>query len=82
MLAQQEGHTTKIGTLRPSKLLGIVSSDMSSVEEAISKRTGRTRAVFEDNAGLGIVQSTSLLVEIFNYPEVKAVILKAKEKNN
>lgn len=79
VLAQMEGINTTIGATRPVKLLGLVSSNINSVEEAISKKTGRTRAVFEENAGLGIVQSTTLLKEIFNYSEVQDIIPKTQE---
>ena len=79
VLAESEGTTTNIGKNRPVKLLGLVNSNLSAVEEAISKKTGRTRTVFEENAGLGTVQSASLLVEILEYPEVQAILPKTEE---
>jgi len=79
VIARHEGTTTNIGSVRPLKLLGIVNMDISAIEEAVSKRTGRTRAIFEDNAGLGIVQSTSLLKEILEYPEVQTILPKTQE---
>lgn len=79
VIAQNEEKVTNIGSTRPIKFLGIINSNISSIEEAISKKTGRTRAIFEENAGLGTVQSASLLNEIFEYPEVQALILKAKK---
>lgn len=83
VLAQQDGNTTNIGTRRPCKFLGIVSGNICTIEEAISKRTGRTRTIFEENAGLGIVYSTSLLNEILSYKEVQDILpktIKAQEK--
>ena len=74
VLAQNNNGSTNIGTTRPLKFLGLVNSNISALEEAISKKTGRTRTIFEENAGLGTVQSATLLKEILEYKEVQSII--------
>lgn len=78
VLAQNDGKSTNIGTTRPLKFLGLVNNNLSAQEEAISKKTGRTRTIFEENAGLGTVQSATLLKEILDYPEVQDIIPKTQ----
>lgn len=80
VLAQVKDGATNIGVTRPLKFLGLVNSNISSLEEAISKMTGRTRTIFEDNAGLGTVQSASLIIEILEKKEVQDVITKHAHK--
>jgi hypothetical protein len=55
VIAQSVGQNINIGTARPAKILGLISNNIAAIEEAISRRTGRTRTIFEENAGLGIV---------------------------
>lgn len=78
-IAQKEKTTINIGKLRDLKMLGIVSDNLSSIEEAISKRTGRTRAVFEENSGLGVVQSAELIKEIVSSAEFQKIIPKTEK---
>lgn len=76
-LAQQVGTTMNIGQARPTKFLGIVSNNINVVEEAISRKTGQVRATFMENAGLGTVQSVSLLKEILASKQVEEYISRS-----
>lgn len=78
VLAQKDGVLTNVGTTRPLKFLGLVNNNLNSQEEAISKKTGRTRTIFEENAGLGTVQSATLLKEILEYSVVQDIIPKTQ----
>lgn len=44
-------------------LIGMVSSYLTYQEAAVSKQTGKTRIIFEDNSGLGIVVPPDLIHE-------------------
>ncbi len=63
-----------IGSGRGLKLLGIISDNLNYIEDAVSTRTGQSRIQFQENAGLGIVQSTSLVTEILDYPELQQML--------
>ena len=52
---------------RELSMVGLVSNHVLYHENAFSETTRQLRAVFAENSGLGIVQSSSLLLDIFSY---------------
>ena len=62
-----KGFTTPI--LQGDWLIGMVVSEISYVEPAISPQTGRARVVFEDNTGLCNVIPANLILDHLNNPE-------------
>lgn len=79
VLATRNQTNMEIGHLRALKFLGIVSSSIPSQEYAISAHTGRIRTIFEENSGLGVVQSASIIKEVLDSPEFTAVLPKTEE---
>lgn len=73
-LAQKDKGSVAIGNMRAMKFIGIVNSNISTVEEAISRKTGRVRTVFEENSGLGTVFSATLIEEILETEEFKKIL--------
>lgn len=60
---------------RDSRLVGIVHKTLSYREEAKSPQTGRTRIVFEDNAGLALVTSADALCDLMRRSEITRLLL-------
>ena len=59
---------------RLSKLVGIVSETLQYREEAKSPQTGRTRVIFEENSGLAVVISSTVIKQLMARPEVISFI--------
>ena len=78
-IASFEKANLTLGAGRGFKLLGIVSDNLNYVEDAVSARTGLPRVSFQENAGLGVVQSTTLLKEMFDYKELVDLMPKKDE---
>jgi len=55
-------------------LIGLVSRQISYIEQAISPQTGRSRVTFEDNAGLTQIVSSDAIVRLLERADVKARI--------
>ena len=60
------------------RLVGLVSSQISYVEMAISAKTGRPRVTFEDNAGLTQIVPCDAIIALLDRGDVKA---KARKLN-
>ncbi len=64
--------TVKLGAglnspfINEEMLIGVISSSISFREEAVSKITGRTRVVFEDNTGLCKIVPADHIIELLN----------------
>lgn len=56
------------------KLIGLVSSQISYTEAAISPQTKRPRITFEDNSGLTIVIPAQSIKELMDRDDVKALV--------
>lgn len=70
----------EMGRIRPSKLLGVMTSSISYREEAVSKQTGRTRIVFEENSGLAEVLSVRFIRETLNSQDFQNMIQRIREQ--
>jgi Trypsin-like peptidase domain len=53
------------------KILGIVASNISYKEDAVSPQTLRTRTTFEENSGLCNIVPTDRIIELMDTPEFK-----------
>jgi hypothetical protein len=67
----------KLGEGRPASLVGLALYSPMYAEGAVSPASGRTRVIFEANSGLTGVVSTSRILELLEYPEARAAILRA-----
>ena len=63
------------------KFAGIIGSYLPYQEAAISKQTGRTRIIFEENTGLSIVWSVKFLEEIIKSKEFQQQLDKLSKVN-
>ncbi|MFI5035453.1 MAG: serine protease [Acidimicrobiales bacterium] len=55
-----------------SNLIGIISAYLPYQEVAVSPQTGRTRVVFEENSGLGIVYPVDAILQTIELARVRA----------
>ena len=60
------------------KLVGLVSSQISYIEMAISAKTGRPRVTFEDNAGLTQIISCDAITSLLDRDDVKARVCELR----
>ena len=65
----QLGKMFKTPILQGDWIIGMVVSEISYVEAAISAQTGRARVTFEDNTGLCNVIPANLILDHLNSPE-------------
>lgn len=65
----QLGKVFKTPILQGDWIIGMVVSEISYVEAAISAQTGRARVTFEDNTGLCNVIPANLILDHLNSPE-------------
>lgn len=65
----QLGKMFKTPILQGEWIIGMVVSEISYVEPAISPQTGRARVIFEDNTGLCNVIPANLILDHLNSPE-------------
>ena len=59
---------------RPPKLLGVLTSAISYIDEAISRQTGRTRVYFEENSGLGTALSAEFVRNLMGSTEFQGMV--------
>lgn len=63
----------RLGTLRPPKLIGLVTSFITYTDVAISQQTGKARVTFEENSGLASALSVELIREVLNSSDFQAM---------
>jgi hypothetical protein len=66
----------QFGEGRYAKLIGLVLYSPLYTDQAIDPVTGRTRITFESNSGFTIIVSASRILELMDYPEVRAILGK------
>ena len=69
----------KIGTVKPVKILGVMSSYIPYQDTAVSIQTGRPRVVFEENTGISLVYSSQYLIDIIKQNNFQAQLDKLKQ---
>jgi len=57
------------GKITPPKFIGILQSSLTYTDYAVSPQTGRVRASFEENAGLGKVYSVDIIKQLYESKE-------------
>lgn len=80
----QKGVSINSECLMEEKVIGLVLSNISYVERAISEQTKRPRVTFEDNAGLFNILPSNKILEFLNSEEVKKLdhFLEEKQTEN
>ncbi|MBC8458915.1 MAG: trypsin-like peptidase domain-containing protein [Deltaproteobacteria bacterium] len=68
------GDLLKFPSINRDRLVGLVSSQISYVEIAISAKTGRPRVTFEDNAGLTQIVACDAITALLDRDDVKAKV--------
>lgn len=74
----------RMGTVRPPKLIGMLTSFVPYEDEAVSRQTGRTRVTFEENSGLASALSIEFVSEILNSESFQSMTraIVARERGN
>jgi hypothetical protein len=71
-----------IGSVKPVKLLGVMSSYTPYQDIAVSAQTGRTRVIFEENTGISMVFSSQFIKEIIKQENFQSQLNRLKNIEN
>ena len=69
-----------IGKIREPKLVGMITRYISYEDIAISQQTKMPRVIFSENAGLGVVLSLDLIIEVLESKRFKSLIEKENRR--
>lgn len=74
--------TRSLGRIEPARFIGIISGYLPYEDVAVSSQSRRPRVVFEENSGLGVVESTDRIREALESEGYQKALARAKEMDS